>query len=55
VIGSDQFYDEGDARLSAARRFVNALPNEVATAVARDNSRRIYPLLADQIPGVQKR
>jgi hypothetical protein len=55
VIGSDQFYEKGDARVSAARRFVNALPNEVATAVARDNSRRIYPLLADQISGVQRR
>lgn len=55
VIGSDQFYDEGDARVSAARRFVNALPVEVATVVARDNARRIYPLLAKQSSAVQKR
>jgi predicted TIM-barrel fold metal-dependent hydrolase len=55
VIGSDQFYDEGDARVSAARRFVNALPTEVATAVARDNARRIYPLLVEQGSAVQKR
>jgi predicted TIM-barrel fold metal-dependent hydrolase len=42
VIGSDQFFDEGTERISLARKFVDALPPEVARAVATENARRIY-------------
>jgi predicted TIM-barrel fold metal-dependent hydrolase len=44
MIGSDQFYDEGDSRVVAARRFVDALPSGLAEAIARGNARRIYRL-----------
>jgi predicted TIM-barrel fold metal-dependent hydrolase len=44
MIGSDQFFDEGTERLDLARKFVDALPPEVAHAVASDNARRIYRL-----------
>jgi len=42
VIGSDQFFDEGTDRLTLARKFVDALPPEVARVVATENARRIY-------------
>ncbi len=44
VIGSDQFFDEDTARLAGARRFVNALPADLAPAIARRNAERIYKL-----------
>lgn len=44
VIGSDQFFDEDTARLAAVRRFVDALPADVAPAIARRNAERIYKL-----------
>ena len=44
VIGSDQFFDEGTERLTLARKFVDALPPEVARVVASENARRIYRL-----------
>jgi predicted TIM-barrel fold metal-dependent hydrolase len=42
VIGSDQFFDEGTDRLTLARKFVDALPPEVARVVGTENARRIY-------------
>jgi predicted TIM-barrel fold metal-dependent hydrolase len=44
VIGSDQFFDEGTERLALARKFVDALPPQVARVVASENARRIYRL-----------
>jgi len=44
VIGSDQFFDDGIERLTLARKFVDALPPEVARGVASENARRIYRL-----------
>jgi predicted TIM-barrel fold metal-dependent hydrolase len=44
MIGSDQFFDEGTERLTLARKFVDALPMEVARVVASENARRIYRL-----------
>jgi predicted TIM-barrel fold metal-dependent hydrolase len=44
MIGSDQFFDEGTERLTLARKFVDALPPEVARVVASENARRIYRL-----------
>lgn len=44
VIGSDQFFDEDITRLAAVRRFVDALPADVAPAIARRNAERIYKL-----------
>src|SRR5258706_3029578 len=44
VIGSDQFFDEDTERLALARKFVDALPPEVARVVASENARRIYRL-----------
>lgn len=42
VIGSDQFFDEGTERLTLARKFVNALPPDVARVVANENAKRIF-------------
>ncbi len=44
VIGSDQFHDESGARLGFARRFVDALPPEIARRIASENAREIYRL-----------
>jgi predicted TIM-barrel fold metal-dependent hydrolase len=44
MIGSDQFFDEGAERISRARKFVDALPPDVARVVASENARRIYRL-----------
>lgn len=44
MIGSDQFFDEGTERLALARKFVDALPADVARAVASENARRLYRL-----------
>ena len=44
VIGSDQFFDEGTERLTLARKFVDALPPEVARVVGSENAKRIYRL-----------
>ncbi len=44
MIGSDQFFDEGTERVALARKFVDALPPELARAVASENARRIYRL-----------
>ena len=46
VIGSDEFFDEGPERLALARKFVDALPPELARGVASENARRIYRLEA---------
>jgi predicted TIM-barrel fold metal-dependent hydrolase len=44
IIGSDQFFDEGTERLTLARKFVDALPPEIARVVGSENARRIYRL-----------
>jgi predicted TIM-barrel fold metal-dependent hydrolase len=44
MIGSDQFYDEGTDRLEQVRQFVNALPADIAAAVASGNAKRVYHL-----------
>jgi len=44
LIGSDQFFDEGSERITLARKFIDALPPEIARVVARENVRRIYRL-----------
>ncbi|MBI3711145.1 MAG: amidohydrolase family protein [Proteobacteria bacterium] len=45
VIGSDQFFDDDDReRLAFARRFVDALPPDLARRIASDNARRLYRL-----------
>jgi predicted TIM-barrel fold metal-dependent hydrolase len=44
VIGSDQFIDQGTERLEGARRFVDALPPDLARPVASENARRLYRL-----------
>ena len=38
VIGSDQFIDEGEELLDAARRFVDALPADLQAAIANGNA-----------------
>jgi predicted TIM-barrel fold metal-dependent hydrolase len=42
MAGSDQFYGEPLERLAFARRFVDALPPEIAHRIASENARRIY-------------
>ena len=44
MIGSDQFFDEGSERLAVARRFVDALPSDLARLLASENAKRIYRL-----------
>jgi predicted TIM-barrel fold metal-dependent hydrolase len=44
LVGSDQFFDERTDRLALARKFVDALPPNLAQLVARDNAKRIYRL-----------
>jgi hypothetical protein len=44
LIGSDQFFDEAPERLALVRRFVDALPPEIARRVASENARRVYRL-----------
>lgn len=42
MIGSDQFITDGTSRLEHARRIVDALPPDLAAAVANGNARRVY-------------
>src|SRR5215831_16399807 len=42
MVGSDQFYGEPLEHLAFARRFVDALPLEIAQRIASENARRIY-------------
>lgn len=42
VIGSDTFINDGPEQMQAVRRFVDALLPDVATAIARDNAKRLY-------------
>jgi predicted TIM-barrel fold metal-dependent hydrolase len=42
MVGSDQFYGEPLERLEFGRRFVDALPPEIAHRIASENARRIY-------------
>lgn len=42
MIGSDQFFNEGSERITLSRKLIDALPPEVARAVAAENARRIY-------------
>lgn len=44
MIGSDQFFEEGGARISLSRVLVDALPPDVAPLVASENARRVYRL-----------
>lgn len=44
MVGSDQFFDQGSQRLSVARRFVDALPPELARQIAIENAAHIYRL-----------
>ncbi len=45
LIGSDEFFDEGEPeRLALARKFIDALPPDLARQIARENATRIYPL-----------
>ncbi len=44
VIGSDQFFDQEPQRIRRARRFVDALPPDLARLVASENIRQIYRL-----------
>ena len=46
IIGSDQFFDEGTDRLALARKFVDALPPDVARLVAQENAKSIYRIEA---------
>jgi predicted TIM-barrel fold metal-dependent hydrolase len=47
MIGSDQFYDQNLERLAFARRFVDALPPDIARRIASENARRIYRFTRD--------
>jgi predicted TIM-barrel fold metal-dependent hydrolase len=44
LIGSDQFYDDPTERLTSVRAFVDALPDDLAHAVASENAKRVYHL-----------
>jgi predicted TIM-barrel fold metal-dependent hydrolase len=44
VMGSDNCFSQGTGRLAQARRFVDALPSNVARRVASENAREIYRL-----------
>ena len=44
VIGSDQFFDDEFEALTLARKFVDALPPDLAHKIARENALRIYRL-----------
>ena len=44
VIGSDQFFDEGESRLDTVRRFIDALPADLARRIGHDNAVRLYHL-----------
>ena len=46
MIGSDQFADDDPERLAAARAFVDALPDELAPQITRQNALRLYRLPA---------
>jgi len=52
MVGSDQFYDEPLERLAFARRFVDALPPELAHRIASENARQIYRLSAPTAPNM---
>lgn len=44
MVGSDQFYEENRERLIGVRKFVDALPAEIAGPIASGNAKRIYRL-----------
>ncbi len=45
LIGSDQFFDEGEPELlPLTRKFIDALPLDLARQIARENAMRIYRL-----------
>lgn len=44
MVGSDQFFDQGSGRLSQVRRFVDALPPELARRIASENAAHVYRL-----------
>jgi predicted TIM-barrel fold metal-dependent hydrolase len=44
MIGSDEFVDQGTKRLETARRFVDALPADLAPMIAAENAKRVYRL-----------
>ncbi len=46
VIGSDHFVGEDTVRLEHARRFIDALPPDLAELVGRENALRLYRLPA---------
>jgi predicted TIM-barrel fold metal-dependent hydrolase len=46
VVGSDQFFGENTERLDRARKFVDALPPDLALRIGRDNALRLYRLPA---------
>jgi hypothetical protein len=46
VIGSDQFYDRELDRIDAVRRIVDAMPDDLARQIGRDNPGKIYRLAA---------
>ena len=47
IIGSDLFFDDPTPRLDNARAIVDALPVDIARAVAVDNVKKIYRLAQD--------
>jgi hypothetical protein len=46
MIGSDQFLGEDPERLERVRALVDALPTELAGAIATANAQRVYRLPA---------
>jgi hypothetical protein len=44
VIGSDQFYDRERDRIDSVRRIVDAMPEDLARQIGRDNPAKIYRL-----------
>jgi len=42
LIGSDQCFDDAPEHLALARKFVNALPLEIARRVASENAKLVY-------------
>ncbi len=47
VIGSDQFFDEGTERVALTRKFIDALPPDIARVVSSENAKHIYRLEAE--------
>ncbi len=44
IIGSDQFFDQGNGRVDLARKLVDALPSEITHLIASENAKKIYRL-----------